>query len=98
MKKIILTLSFAFLALLSFAQTPYKNANLSDKARIVDLLSRMTVEEKVGQLNQVNGGVLTGPSVANDPGAQGKVQLLKEGMVGSFLNVVGTEQTLATQK
>ena len=98
MKKIILTLSFAFLALLSFAQTPYKNTNLSDKARIADLLSRMTVEEKVGQLNQVNGGVLTGPSVANDPGAQGKVQLLKEGMVGSFLNVVGTEQTLATQK
>ncbi|MFT5885727.1 MAG: beta-glucosidase [Arcticibacterium sp.] len=99
MKKVILTLSFALLTLLSFAQTPaYKNARLSDEARIADLISRMTVEEKVGQLNQVNGGVLTGPSVANDPGTQGKVQLLKDGMVGSFLNVVGTEQTLATQK
>jgi beta-glucosidase len=98
MKKITLTLSLALLAIVSFAQAPYKNANLSDKARIADLLSKMTVEEKVGQLNQVNGGVLTGPSVANDPGAQGKVQLLKDGMVGSFLNVVGTEQTLATQK
>ncbi|MFT4734589.1 MAG: beta-glucosidase [Algoriphagus sp.] len=99
MKKVTLTLSLALLALLSFAQNPaYKNAKLSDEARITDLISRMTVEEKVGQLNQVNGGVLTGPSVANDLGAQGKVQLLKEGMVGSFLNVVGTEQTLATQK
>lgn len=87
------------MAILGFAQNPaYKNANISDEARIADLLTRMTVEEKVGQLNQVNGGVLTGPSVANDPGAQGKVQLLKDGMVGSFLNVVGTEQTLATQK
>ncbi len=99
MKKITLTLLFALMAILGFAQNPaYKNANISDEARIADLLTRMTVEEKVGQLNQVNGGVLTGPSVANDPGAQGKVQLLKDGMVGSFLNVVGTEQTLATQK
>ena len=99
MKKVILTLSFALLTILSFAQTPaYKNVKLSDEARIADLISRMTVEEKVGQLNQVNGGVLTGPSVANHLGAQGKVQLLKDGMVGSFLNVVGTEQTLATQK
>lgn len=98
MKKITLSLTFGLLAIMSFAQSPYKNASLSDEARIADLLSRMTVEEKVGQLNQVNGGVLTGPSVANDPGAQGKVQLLKDGMVGSFLNVVGTEQTLATQK
>ncbi|AWV99336.1 beta-glucosidase BglX [Arcticibacterium luteifluviistationis] len=98
MKKLTLSLSFALLAIASFAQSPYKNASLSDEARIADLLSRMTVEEKVGQLNQVNGGVLTGPSVANDPGAQGKIQLLKDGMVGSFLNVVGTEQTLATQK
>jgi len=49
-------------------------------------------------LNQLNGGVLTGPTVANDPGAKGKVELLKQGKVGSFLNVVGTEQTYATQK
>ena len=98
MKKLTFSLSFALLVIVSFGQSPYKNASLSDEARIADLLSRMTVEEKVGQLNQVNGGVLTGPSVANDPGAQGKVQLLKDGMVGSFLNVVGTEQTLATQK
>ena len=79
-------------------ESPYKNKNLPIEKRVADLLSRMTIEEKVGQLNQVNGGVLTGPTVANDPGAQGKVNLLKKGSVGSFLNVTGVEQTLATQK
>ncbi|MCR9063805.1 MAG: glycoside hydrolase family 3 C-terminal domain-containing protein [Cytophagales bacterium] len=99
MKKIHLLLAAIFTCSMAFAQQPvYKNPSYSSQERINDLLARMTIEEKVGQLNQVNGGVLTGPSVANDPGAQGKVQLLKEGMVGSFLNVVGTEQTLATQK
>jgi len=94
----------SFVAVLSInAQTntntpSYKNKALSNKERIIDLMARMTLEEKVGQLNQVNGGVLTGPTVANDPGAQGKVKLLKDGMVGSFLNVIGAEQTLATQK
>lgn len=99
MNKIKIAIGFCLMSLITLAQTPaYKNPSLKDTERIADLMSRMTLEEKVGQLNQVNGGVLTGPSVANDPGAQGKVQLLKDGMVGSFLNVVGTEQTLATQK
>ena len=86
------------MTLWSFTQNPYQNPNLSIEVRLADLLSRMTIEEKVGQLNQVNGGVLTGPTVANDLGANGKVQLLKDGKVGSFLNVVGTEQTLTVQK
>lgn len=95
---------FSFIVCISInAQTSsnapaYKNKSLPVEKRIEDLLSRMTLDEKVGQLNQVNGGVLTGPTVANDPGAQGKVKLLKDGMVGSFLNVIGAEQTLATQK
>jgi beta-glucosidase len=95
-------LIFTFGLLISvscLAQIPaYKDKNLSVDLRVKDLLSRMTVEEKVGQLNQVNGGVLTGPTVANDPGAAGKMNLLRQGKVGSFLNVVGTEQTLAVQK
>lgn len=83
----------------AFAQNfPYKNSKLSIEERVNDLISRMTIEEKVGQLNQLNGGVLTGPTAANDPGAKGKIELLKQGKVGSFLNVVGTEQTQATQK
>jgi beta-glucosidase len=98
MKKILL-LPFCFILNLGIAQDlPYKNTKLSIDERVNDLISRMTLEEKIGQLNQLNGGVLTGPTVANDPGAKGKIELLKQGKVGSFLNVVGTEQTRATQK
>ncbi|SOE21798.1 beta-glucosidase [Spirosomataceae bacterium TFI 002] len=80
------------------AQEVYKNNNVPIADRVNDLLSRMTLEEKVGQLNQLNGGVMTGPAAANDEGAQGRLQLLKQGKVGSFLNVTGVEQTLAVQK
>lgn len=34
---------------------PYKNAKLPIEDRVVDLLSRMTVEEKVGQLSKLLG-------------------------------------------
>jgi len=82
------------------AQTDYsyKNKALSIDVRVQDLLGRMTLEEKAGQLNQVNGGSLTGPQAANDPGQQGKLKQLKEGKVGSFLNVLGAAETRAVQK
>jgi beta-glucosidase len=99
MKKLTLLLGLLTNCYTLFSQNiAYKNSALPTEVRITDLLSRMTVEEKVGQLNQVNGGVLTGPTVANDAGAKGKVDLLRQGKVGSFLNVVGTEQTLGVQK
>jgi beta-glucosidase len=98
MKKILLLLFCLILNLAIGQDLPYKNPKLSIDERVNDLISRMTLEEKIGQLNQLNGGVLTGPTAANDPGAKGKIELLKQGKVGSFLNVVGTEQTRATQK
>ncbi len=79
-------------------QAAYKNPKLSIELRTADLLKRMTIEEKAGQLNQLNGGVLTGPQVANDAGQQGKVKQLKDGKVGSFLNVLGAAETKAVQK
>lgn len=99
MKKLLVLAFFIVQQIGLEAQVPtYKNPNAGIEARVADLLARMTVEEKVGQLNQVNGGVLTGPAVANDPGQQGKVALLRQGQVGSFLNVTGVEQTKAVQK
>jgi beta-glucosidase len=83
---------------LSAQQAPYKNAKLPLQTRVNDLLKRMTIEEKAGQLNQLNGGVLTGPQAANDAGQQAKVKLLKEGKVGSLLNVLGAAETKAVQK
>ena len=47
-----LTFALTFIALMSTAapQHPYRNANVPVEQRVEDLLSRMTVEEKVGQL------------------------------------------------
>ncbi|MFM8914106.1 MAG: beta-glucosidase BglX, partial [Flammeovirgaceae bacterium] len=81
------------------AQTilPYKNANLPIEARIKDLLSRMTLDEKVGQLNQMNGGAFTGPAL-NDAGQKEKMQMVKEGKVGSMLNVIGVADIRSIQQ
>ncbi|SMO43744.1 beta-glucosidase [Saccharicrinis carchari] len=62
------------------------------------LLSKMTIEEKVGQMNQYNGFYdATGPA-PSEGGAKIKYEHLRKGMVGSFLNVRGAEQVRALQK
>ena len=87
----------------TFAQTKltdkpvYKDAKASIDQRITDLLKRMTIEEKAGQLNQLNGGQFTGPA-ANDAGQKTKMQQVRDGKVGSFLNVLGAKETKAVQK
>jgi beta-glucosidase len=98
MKKTIIYFLVAF-TLQANAQTklPYQNAALPIDARVKDLLSRMTVEEKAGQLNQLNGGAFTGPA-ANDAGQNEKAKKVKDGRVGSLLNVVGVADTRAIQK
>ena len=82
----------------SFAQTkfPYQNPALTIEKRVADLLGRMTVEEKAGQLNQLNGGAFTGPAV-NNVGQNEKIKMVQSGAVGSLLNVVGVADTRAIQ-
>ena len=84
---------------ISFAQSllPYRNKALPIEQRVKDLLSRMTVAEKAGQLNQLNGGSFTGPA-ANDAGQIEKMNEVKNGFVGSMLNVIGTKETRAIQE
>jgi len=62
--------------------------------RVDSLLSKMTLEEKIGQLSQYSGNNVTGTIVAHDD----DFNLIKESKVGSFLNVTGYESTLALQK
>jgi beta-glucosidase len=103
MKKWFFSLTTFLLAGSIVAQTnatqlpAFKNTQLSINQRIADLLSRMTIQEKAGQLNQLNGGVFTGPAL-NDPGQKGKVQMVRDGKVGSFLNVTGAKETRAIQE
>lgn len=66
--------------------------------KVEELLSKMSLDEKIGQLNQyTNSWEMTGPvPEAND--AQYKYMMIKEGMVGSMLNVTGKEATLKAQE
>src|SRR3989449_671728 len=64
------------------AQTPAAVRNIDS------LLARMTLEEKLGQLNQL--------SVDNQPSAE-QLELVRKGLVGSFLNLTGAAATRDAQ-
>lgn len=67
----------------------------SREDRFVDsVLARLTLEEKLGQLNQVSGlGNPTGPG-----GSPAGYEQIRRGQVGSFLNVVGADTTRKIQR
>ncbi|MGQ1787659.1 MULTISPECIES: beta-glucosidase BglX [unclassified Saccharicrinis] len=66
--------------------------------KVEALLTKMTIEEKVGQMVQYSGFYdATGPAPTGG-NAEKKYEHLKKGMVGSFLNVRGVEQVKALQK
>lgn len=95
---LLIILFSATTAAFSQGSPAYKNAKLPINERLNDLISRMTLAEKVGQLNQLSGGVLTGPGAASDTGQQAKLDLLRKGKIGSFLNVLGAKETRNVQK
>lgn len=66
--------------------------------RVDSLLRIMTLEEKIGQMNQYNGFFdATGPVPNNGQAAQ-KYENLKKGWVGAMLNVKGVKEVKALQK
>jgi beta-glucosidase len=66
--------------------------------KIDALLAKMTLEEKVGQLNQYSSNFdLTGPAPAGGD-ARTRYDHIKAGLVGSMLNVVGAEATRKAQQ
>lgn len=66
--------------------------------KVNDLLSKMTLEEKVGQLVQYAGfGELTGPNANAEDNAK-KIDNIKKGLVGSMLNVMTAKQTREYQE
>ena len=63
--------------------------------KVDSVMNRMTLEEKIGQLNQLTGdGEVTGPVTLNNT----YQDQIREGMVGSMLNVNGAEYTRKIQK
>jgi beta-glucosidase len=73
-----------------------KNSNLDTK--VDSVLKLMTLEEKIGQMNQYNGfWDVTGPT-PKDGAAAIKYDHIKKGFVGSMLNVIGVKNVKALQK
>lgn len=59
------------------------------------LLKKMTIEEKIGQLNQYTGdNQATGPITINT----NKQSEIKQGLIGSMLNIIGTKYTRQYQE
>ncbi|SFD25993.1 glycoside hydrolase family 3 N-terminal domain-containing protein [Flavobacterium phragmitis] len=88
MKKVT-TITLLVLSLFASAQQQ------SIDQKVNDLLKKMTIEEKVGQLNQYTGdNQATGPITIN-PNKQNEI---KQGLIGSMLNVIGTKYTRGYQE
>lgn len=82
-----LLLFFASLPISGFAQKK------SIEQRVDSVLKLMTLDEKIGQLNQYSSSWNTGPvSTEGD-----KLEEIKAGKVGSLLNVKGVDKTRAMQ-
>ncbi len=118
MKKSVITI-MAVMAVLPGGGTEkvkdiYKDASAPIPQRIEDLLGRMTLEEKVGQMNQfvgiehikANSAVLTEEELRTNtaqafyPGITGDtvVRWTREGLVGSFLHVLTIEEANMLQR
>ncbi len=74
------------------------NLNTTIESKVDSLLAIMTLEEKIGQMNQYNGfWDVTGPVPENGDAAK-KYDDLRKGLVGSMLNVRGVKDVRAVQK
>ena len=87
-----------FLMILLSAICAKATAQDNIEKRVNDLLSKMTLEEKIGQMNQYTGfWEVTGPAPKGGDAAN-KYAQLKAGQIGSMLNVIGVIDIRAVQK
>jgi beta-glucosidase len=94
MNKNILTCLLFFIGAFFSSITAAQTSNVDLKVEA--LIKKMTLAEKVGQLNQYNGDwEATGP-VTKEVGD--KLEAIKEGRVGSVLNIMGVKHVRAFQE
>ncbi len=100
MKKIVYTL-VAIIIVQNIGMAQQKEKKYSKEEitiKVEALLKKMTIEEKVGQMNQYNGfWDVTGP-VPEEGNAEKKYEHLRKGWVGSMLTVRGAKEVRAVQK
>lgn len=94
---------FIFLITIGCAQNSAQELGEKVKKEIIDVrvdsvLQLMTLNEKIGQLNQYSvGAELTGPGSKDDWQSE-RIGRLKNGQVGSVLNLLGAEETRKMQE
>ena len=100
--KTVIKLFFIAIVLFFFGMNRLSAQNdqsMTTDQKVEALLAKMTLEEKIGQMNQYNGfWNFTGPAPAGDEAAEKKYDDLRKGYVGSMLNVRGVENVRAVQK
>jgi beta-glucosidase len=84
-----------FLTLTQTGCVPSANPEKSNLDPVIEskidvILAKMTLEEKVGQMTQLNNG--------NDKGPEGTKDEIRKGRVGSFLNIVNVEMRNSYQR
>lgn len=85
---------YFLLAITAFGMNAFGQKTIDQK--VSELLSKMTLEEKVGQLVQYSGfEYATGPQNSNSATVLNEI---KQGKVGSMLNVAGAEETKKFQE
>ena len=96
-KKYIVFFSLFSISLASAQNSEIKSSVENVEQKVDSVLSLMTLEEKVGQMVQYSGTWdLTGPASGDQN--QYREERLKEGLVGSMLNVLSVEATREAQK
>jgi beta-glucosidase len=83
MKKILLSLVLAGLGITISAQK-------SIDQKVTELMAKMTLEEKIGQLNQYNDDITATGPITKDADKAGQV---RAGKLGSILNAIGAKNT-----
>jgi beta-glucosidase len=100
MKKIITAGVFTLITIgtMNAQKSPHLDKTKPIEERIDLLMKQMTLEEKVGQMNQYNGfWEVTGPAPKGGT-AELKYEHLRKGLVGSMLTVRGVKNVRAVQK
>jgi beta-glucosidase len=89
---IVALIGIGFLAGCSKQEKPMANQKMN--AFIDELMGKMTLEEKLGQLNLPGSGdIVTGQASSSDIGVK-----IKEGKVGGLFNIKSAEKIRAVQK
>lgn len=97
MKKALFLVAMTLVMTSSFAQKPKKKAPQPLKPMneyVGELMSKMTLQEKIGQLNLLPGGDITTGVSENSPIGE----MISQGRLGAILNMKGVDNIKEVQK